>query len=206
MQAGEATFSDSDPEPEEKDEEIQRVKIRFSVFFDGTLNNRANVEAREKKKFSSRLHWLSGSYKNDRSNVAKMERFVDAENAEGFDFPFKSYIEGIGTTDERGDSIIGASLGTGTTGVKQKVRKGLNDVVRQIQGEAKLYGVIVDELVFDVFGFSRGAAAARYFVHQVFNDKVVGRGRNRRISRPMARRRGIEYRKRQRQVQLRRLV
>ena len=188
METGEQVFSDTDTEPEEKEEEVEGIKIRFSLFFDGTLNNRANVEAREKKTFSYRFHWLSGSYKNDRSNVARMEPHVDVKKTGEFKHVFKSYIEGIGTLNDWGDFTVGASMGTGLTGVKAKVTKGLNDVVNQMQGVSEIYGATIDELVIDVFGFSRGAAAARYFVHQVLNEKATGRGRNRRLARPMAQR------------------
>lgn len=186
-QLGESVFSDSDSEPEEKPEEVKGVKIRFSVFFDGTLNNRANVEAREQETTAYRKHKSSGSYDNDKSNVARMEPYID--DAEGFDFTQSGYIEGIGTLDLEGDSGRGAALGTGATGVKAKVNIGLTKVVSKILKIQGLdYGDTIDELVFDVFGFSRGAAGARYFVHKALHDKVTGRGRNRVVPRPMARR------------------
>ncbi len=186
-QLGEGIFSDSAPESEEKEQEIKGIKIRFSVFFDGTLNSRANVEARENDSAAYREHKSSDSYENDKSNVARMEPYVGDDR--NFDFALHSYIEGPGTSDLTGDSSRGAAFGTGATGVTAKVDKGLNQVVSRILGANGIdSGALIDELVFDVFGFSRGAAGARYFIHQVLNDKAHGRGRNRAMSRPMARR------------------
>jgi hypothetical protein len=44
-QLGESTFTTTEEEPE-KEKEV-RLKVRYSVFFDGTLNNRNNIDARE---------------------------------------------------------------------------------------------------------------------------------------------------------------
>ena len=80
-------------------------------------------------------------------------------------------MEGIGTEDKKADSNIGYGTGTGSTGIRGKVRKGCEAIVTKklkplITGKTKI-GI----LTFDVFGFSRGAAAARNFVYEIGKAK-----------------------------------
>jgi hypothetical protein len=186
-QHGESTSSDSSPE-EPKQKEEKGVKIRFSLFFDGTLNNRTNTQSRLEANENYQKHKaknLDNSYENDQSNIAKMERYID--DTEEFDHSIHAYIEGAGTIDNQGDSIRGAALGTGATGVKSKVNQGLVDAVLQLKEEVK-GGTRIDELVIDAFGFSRGAAGARFFVHKALSETPVSRGKNQIPARPIARR------------------
>ncbi len=45
-QLGEGVSPPEIDKPEEKEEEVKSVKIRYSVFFDGTLNNKTNINSR----------------------------------------------------------------------------------------------------------------------------------------------------------------
>lgn len=168
------------PEPErpsdpKEEDNKKHVKIRFCIFFDGTCNNRVNTLGRlgqseayledKGKKDQAK----SASYENDFTNVNKMELHVDIAGAPppGYDFLLATYIEGPGTTNNGSDSTLGYGIGMGATGVREKVKKGVLDVVNKI-GE-KLPDKaenIIDRLTLDVFGFSRGAAAARNFIHE----------------------------------------
>ncbi len=181
MEMNEGSSFSTEEEPVEEETEV-RVKIRYSVFFDGTLNNRTNTEARENNTSAFQDHSGSDSYQNDLSNVAKMEPYIDA--SEGFDMTLKLYIEGAGTTDEGGDSTLGYALGQGSTGVKAKVGIGitkLNAAIRKnVENDA-----IIEELAFDIFGFSRGAAAARYFIYVLLSDVPIRRGRHTQPARPI---------------------
>lgn len=165
----------SEEEKPKEEEEQNRVKVRFCVFFDGTLNNRTNVEAREQNTDEYQKHKpkpgkAGNSYEGDKTNVAKMESYIDKTSlGEGWKL-FTTYIEGPGTEDLKGDSKMGYAFGVRGTGVKKKVEKGIKDVLKQLKKKLK-DNAIIEELVLDVFGFSRGAAGARYFIHKTLSDK-----------------------------------
>ncbi|MCX6270831.1 MAG: DUF2235 domain-containing protein [Bacteroidetes bacterium] len=159
----------------EKPPPKKEITIRASLFFDGTGNNRTNVEAWKNDKASVDKWYRPGfkmeSYKNDLSNIAKMERYV--KQATGFMHHIVRYIEGIGTEDKVSDTVIaGQGMGMLSTGVKGKVEKGVEQLFTDIKG---LVGAkettSITKLKLDAFGFSRGAAAARYFFYNAFIDE-----------------------------------
>ncbi len=159
------------------------VNVTVGVFFDGTLNNRRNVQARleyEKKQagrsYNKKLAntydtWYtfkkSGSYDNDFSNVSRMEPAYEKFEEEA-NIQLSLYVEGIGTEDLEDDSGWGAGTGKGITGVKGKVKKGCKKIVELLSknGVAK-----INRLQIDVYGFSRGAAAARNFIYEINQKK-----------------------------------
>lgn len=149
-------------------------KIVLGIFFDGTLNNEGKSYIRkeyEKKKkglaydkmAASKYPFIkidADSFDNDYSNVARMYRFYNSANQQSI------YIEGIGTMNGQDSDIPQSYItGTGIAGVDAKVKKGCKTAVEKMPKDQKV------ELVFDVFGFSRGAAAARYFIHQITKPK-----------------------------------
>lgn len=143
--------------------------IRISLFFDGTLNNKTNTDIG--KKGAPEAGWGEGvgSYENDYSNVARIEQgFVGGES---YDFYKGIYIEGIGTENSQADSMRGAALGTGDTGIEKKVQKGLTQLKNQINSWKKKLNEKIAYIHVDAFGFSRGAAAARHFCHLALNDE-----------------------------------
>ncbi|MBV7515903.1 phospholipase effector Tle1 domain-containing protein [Pseudomonas sp. PDM25] len=78
------------------------------------------------------------------------------------------YIEGIGTSTGQADSLLGAGMGRGATGVRGKVESAFREITEIIYqfSQANPDSKII-KLTFDTFGFSRGAAAARHFVNEV---------------------------------------
>ena len=65
---------------------------------------------------------------------------------------------------------IGAGTGMGASGVNCKIAKACLSISEKISSIIKQYKrVTVVEIRFDVFGFSRGAAAARSFVSRMFS-------------------------------------
>lgn len=120
---------------------------------------------------------VDNSYSNDYSNVARIYKATDTKN-------YAVYVEGIGTLGmlynfETGewdkqqierDVDDGFQMGKGPTGIRGKVRKGCEMFATKIkkllldheEEKSKL-----TKITIDVFGFSRGAAAARNFVHEV---------------------------------------
>lgn len=170
-----ANFGDYTPPPPPKG----TIDIRIGVFFDGTMNNRTNTNARlgkadDKKKAAKANKRYGGddsSYENDWSNIARLETAY-TENVEKF--ISKIYIEGIGTEDYERDSSYftkgaGGAFGAGTTGIIAKVLKGCEKAVEKIGLLSK--NKRVNCIYLDVFGFSRGAAAARNFVYEITKEK-----------------------------------
>ncbi len=140
------------------------VTLEIGIFFDGTGNNTANS-----RRGGSGA--LMDSYGNARSNVSLLHALY--KNGSNYDLKnscgkparkFASmYIEGIGTKAGFRDDPVGLGTGMGDYGVEARVYKACIDLGRAIDRLSP--GVEPTEIILDVFGFSRGAAAARYFVN-----------------------------------------
>ena len=111
------------------------------------------------------------SYWNPYSNIVKLHDLYKEKSETDLrtkknKYTLKQYVEGIGTEKYKEDSIGGSSIGRGDTGIIAKVERGIKDLVREkiatLPKDKKIY-----KIVFDVFGFSRGAAAARHFCNEV---------------------------------------
>ncbi|MFV0506988.1 MAG: T6SS phospholipase effector Tle1-like catalytic domain-containing protein [Bacteroidales bacterium] len=173
------------------------VNIRVSMFFDGTNNNKFNTEGR--LEFFKKLHGqehnavaaavyeerlrsgksglkIDDSYSNDYSNVARLFNYYDDTSNKKTELIGCVYIEGIATTSD-GEDIIGGddkpfpggAFGAGRTGILKKVEKGCYKL-------AELCKELIEDdeiavLTVDVFGFSRGAAAARNFIYEITQDE-----------------------------------
>jgi len=148
----------------------------IGVFFDGTNNNKNNTKAKEYYDKRARGEKLtpeeeisaeayrrygrdheSSSYYNAWSNVARLHDVYPDNLA--------VYVDGIGTVKEKSDELLGAGFGTGDTGILGKVQEGCKKLAATIDKECKNKEVPV--LYLDVFGFSRGAAAARVFLNEI---------------------------------------
>jgi hypothetical protein len=144
-------------------DDVAPINVRICVFFDGTLNNRTNVDigiAERSMHLDEKLQ-RKGSYCNEHTNVDKLEKcWIKDPDA---DLSFSLYIEGVGTIDEQCDENMDAALGTGKTGVLAKVHKGMEQIIYNFVKKAKSNNI--DNIYLDAFGFSRGAAAARYFIY-----------------------------------------
>lgn len=148
------------------------IDIRVGVFFDGTQNNRTNTNARSAKKgsdenkaYNKMSDKETDSYMNDLSNVARKELHYAKEK-----YVDSVYIEGIGTDDLGADSDdisnhLGVAFGGGNQGVVAKVKKGCEKLAEKAFN-LKLKDKI-NTLTVDVFGFSRGSAAARNFIYEL---------------------------------------
>ncbi|WP_261513007.1 T6SS phospholipase effector Tle1-like catalytic domain-containing protein [Chryseobacterium paludis] len=149
------------------DKPINTIDISLNLFFDGTQNNKTNTSLGGDFKEASSDK--DDSYNNEFTNVAKGYDAIDpsADNQVSW------YIEGIGTEDKESDSILkGVAQGTGDTGVVAKVAKGClkgaQAIVDKLKGNIKPINI----LTVNVFGFSRGSAAARHFVY-IANSKAA---------------------------------
>lgn len=135
-----------------------------------------------------------GMYKADETSFARAPTGVDQMNrAARTNDPYiiPLYVDGSGTetpsddpyaldnvNDYKGseaamqsDSAFGSGLGRGGTGVYAKLEKMCEQVQNKLKAVSKATDIPIHIVMFDVYGFSRGAATARMFVHRVIKEK-----------------------------------
>ncbi|HEX8659037.1 MAG TPA: DUF2235 domain-containing protein [Hymenobacter sp.] len=156
------------------------VTVRLFVIFDGTKNNRTNSAKRlnDPTGHFLKLKGAGSSYGNFYSNPAIHELMNKRRDRKKHEVSL--YIEGIGTEDfsdeaqaaglpdkkNGNDDILGNGFGAGSTGIREKVDRGVNKLREQIQGAYNPLKEYIEKIIVDVSGFSRGAAAARHFVYR----------------------------------------
>ncbi|WP_052130784.1 phospholipase effector Tle1 domain-containing protein [Erwinia typographi] len=177
----------------------REITLTLGVFFDGTGNNAVNTQnmlkaytaghynlndpeaesilakcARENFGVSgsgatsytgyyTNIHWLSTLYKQTISgNDSDVQAVI--------------YIDGIGTEAGKPDSKLGQGFGISDTGVVAKTNHAVSQLVKAISDAAEDIRsksgceIIINRLQFDIFGFSRGAAAARHFANRIQSE------------------------------------
>ncbi len=143
-----------------KGETLTAKEIKAANSYKGTKQEKDAAKAYE--------GWLwgtkSGSYDNDKSNIARMETFYNDKTTDKV-IQTHVYIEGAGTKSGSKDSVFGLGLGTGSTGVRAKVKKACKEIASAVKKAAG--DIDVNKLIIDVYGFSRGAAQARNFVFEI---------------------------------------
>ncbi|MFC3757303.1 phospholipase effector Tle1 domain-containing protein [Chryseobacterium tructae] len=158
--------------PDKKPKQNDKVKknVVFNMFFDGTMNNMTNTTERIGKTdvYNRKSNKKDDSYTNFYSNVALLYMNNDVKENEDI---IKIYTEGIGTEDKKMDQTFpGGALGTGIAiymrGIKDKVQRGIQQMKDFADKKYFDKGVSIGKVTINVFGFSRGAAAARYFLSQ----------------------------------------
>lgn len=163
---------------EEKKPAPKKKKIRATMFFDGTLNNMKNTATgMARKTVAQKQKDVGTSYGNYYTNVALLFQNINSDKLAGYDKYIPLYVEGIGTTNDDSDSTMGYAFGSMTTGVSGKVEKGIKELIKQIKGFIKDKTITIEELRLDVYGFSRGAAAARHFVNRALNVSYITAGK-----------------------------
>jgi len=162
------------------------VFLVIGVFFDGTGNNASNTELGiacgahhpiepEDLDASCKPYMTdpNSSYGNDFTNVKKLSDLYFAPDElqpddQGKIAYRKIYVDGIGTVAGGADSWLGLATGRGETGVAERVVNVFDEVskivrtIHRVDANHEITGII-----FDTFGFSRGAAAARHFANEV---------------------------------------
>ena len=178
--------------------EVYVDTFTINVFFDGTKNNLYNIENRKKnpqmykgKETASEYE----SYFNDHSNVSYLYQARGQKANIGW-----AYIEGIGTGADQinhwdrenkdrarkgfplkdreyhTDSQQGFAFGSGPTGIEARVFQSFEKI--QTMVKQSLGDRIPTILILNIFGFSRGAAAARHFLHRVKTEPQLFKGWN----------------------------
>ncbi|WP_313741627.1 phospholipase effector Tle1 domain-containing protein [Pseudomonas sp.] len=142
--------------------------LRVGVFFDGTGNNQANAVSDVGRPAPG----ATGSYANALSNVALLHRLYPmGADAQGAMHYLSLYVEGVGTQAGAPDIMLDQISGVGPTGVEARVQQALAWVAERVHcwAQAQPQQRPLAGVEFDVFGFSRGAAAARHFANRVID-------------------------------------
>ncbi|WP_423204559.1 type VI secretion system tip protein TssI/VgrG [Pseudomonas kribbensis] len=194
----ESELEEEEEEVELEDETPAGITLRIGVFFDGTANNLFNSEhvkgchardvnlekeAEDIQKFcqmngyDAKGNAPDNSYGNDTSNVAKLfglyrddqVRQLSEDETIGY---IPIYLDGIGTSRHEGDSTLSQITGTGAQGIVAKVQQSPARILDGI----RLFELAnptrkIKAVQFDIFGFSRGAAAARHFANEVLKGE-----------------------------------
>ena len=167
------------------------IDVTVAIFFDGTGNNRNNVAQRlmaqhNKAHPTQPVNQMDGvvwsgsytsnydedSYNGGYSNVSILENTNRRRRLA--QRQISVYIEGIGTENDAGDALLGSAIGTGSTGIPPRVLKGIRLIGSQISKILeRRQDAYIEKITIDVFGFSRGAAAARYFVSFLHDSKPL---------------------------------
>ncbi|WP_287810122.1 DUF2235 domain-containing protein [Pseudomonas sp.] len=126
--------------------------LRVGLFFDGTGNHAANAPFDDVVPAG-----MDGSHASALTNVHKLYQLYGGPVG-----TLAIYVPGIGTDAGEADSLLGSALGRGRTGVLARVEYAMAQL-RQAMGASGSKA----EVTVDLFGFSRGATAARHCVNQL---------------------------------------
>ncbi|WP_338556752.1 DUF2235 domain-containing protein [Erwinia sp. E_sp_B01_3] len=175
----------------------REITLTIGVFFDGTGNNADNSADRQKACTGEHFGMNDADAQSALIQCTRIKRGHSGTAAGSYlgyytnvhwlntlyttDFPDDGtqgqqaiYIEGIGTESGEGDSAYGMGTGRGNTGVVRKTDKAVTALVAAIKDylarPSETDVGLIRELQFDIFGFSRGAAAARHFANRVFSQ------------------------------------
>lgn len=163
-----------------------KVHLEVGIFTDGTMNNAANARSfaeqlerdclipYENNEISrEECEWRMGllmgdSYANAVTNVAKLwdsypENEIESEGV--ITYRRTVYAPGAGTKTGESDVLYGAATGMGEAGVIRQVSEAFSQLALRLR--ETLQGRAIDKLTLDLFGFSRGAAAARHAAHEI---------------------------------------
>lgn len=162
------------------------VHLEVGIFTDGTLNNAGNIDVFRQRvedecltphqngeiddaECEHRLSLLLGdSYANGTSNIAKLRDLYTEtrdETETEINIRRRVYVPGAGSKTGERDSLEGMMTGLGETGVIAQVGRAFSEVAFRASEVAN--DNIVDVLIIDLFGFSRGAAAARHAANDI---------------------------------------
>ncbi|MDN6318126.1 MAG: DUF2235 domain-containing protein, partial [Marinobacter sp.] len=179
---------DESPEDPPEEEGPPKVRVEAGFFFDGTGNNRNNTQAYQKQvdecltanaagamseeDCSSEVSQImEGSYLNAETNVSKLEHMYQQGQFQSDEWEqlhhISTYVSGVGTKSGEPDDGPSMGLGLGEQGILKKIDEGCSNFLFQLKRNVTDR---IDELVLDVFGFSRGAATARHFVSREIYD------------------------------------
>jgi type VI secretion system secreted protein VgrG len=118
------------------------------------------------------------SYGNAPSNVVRLHDLYPDHATDGVppgtDIGYVPvYMEGIGTSSHGGDKTLSLALGLGDRGVIARVEQAPGAIEAQLKFFLQTNpGTVVRRVEFDIFGFSRGAAAARHCANELLKPDL----------------------------------
>ncbi|WP_029654400.1 T6SS phospholipase effector Tle1-like catalytic domain-containing protein [Marinobacter daepoensis] len=163
-----------------------RVHLEVGLFTDGTMNNAANTQAFveqleqeclipyenntiSREECERRMGLMLGdSYANAASNVAKLWDLYDegrSESGNTITQRFSIYAPGAGTKTGEDDVLYSAATGMGEAGIVPQVTFAFSRLSERARVSSQ--GKSINRLTLDLFGFSRGAAAARHAAYEI---------------------------------------
>lgn len=152
--------------PTNTSKDVRVETITIHIFFDGTGNNIYNSAAHRDPELKHLDRPSQRSYTNYYSNIALLFEMMEADDENVFKF----YVEGSGTTQYQDDSPkLGMGAASGNTG---RVARH-NNLIGKLHRQIKASDVGYANVIFNVYGFSRGAAWARSFCHTIKKDKSL---------------------------------
>ena len=200
-----ATNSLLEEEEEEEALEHAGIVLRLGLFFDGTGNNQANSAATEgcyavnlgmshevgedirqycaSFGYDGKGSTPDNSYGNGPTNVARLHDLYPDHAEErlppGTEVAYiPVYIEGIGTRSGVSDALYSQASGKGGTGVVARVEQMPALALAQLRLlQDANPGLMIRRIEIDLFGFSRGAAAARHCANDLLKgpDSLLAR-------------------------------
>ncbi|RWU19269.1 type IV secretion protein Rhs [Pseudomonas alkylphenolica] len=135
----------------------RNVTLRIGVFFDGTGNNRLNsLNDGTALSNVARLYEL---YRHQASTpLASGQTSVS----------LSIYIDGIGTVAGASDSLLSKVTGRYGAGVLARAQQAPVAIIEAIGHWCQMNpAAAIQKIELDIFGFSRGAAAARHFANDI---------------------------------------
>ncbi|UPZ15557.1 T6SS phospholipase effector Tle1-like catalytic domain-containing protein [Flavobacterium humidisoli] len=172
-QGGEEGIFEKNYEPVHPEDSLNNaISVSLNIFFDGTQNNKTNTDAKSTDSKDHDAYLKKGnkeddSFENDYTNVARGYDAIDPDAK----FQSALYIEGIGTEDLESDDVFpDVAIGMGYRGVVAKVGKAC---VKASEMLMSYNDKEIDVLKINVYGFSRGATAARHFLHIANSPAVI---------------------------------
>jgi len=177
--------------------EAREITLTLGVFFDGTGNNAVNTDNMLKACTAAHYRLANTDAENILGICARENMGVAGRGATSYTGYYTSihwlntlytkrilpghseaqhniYIDGIGTEAGKPDSAIGQALGISDTGVIAKTDKAataiadnIKTVLSELRRNYPTSEIVITALQFDIFGFSRGAAAARHFANRI---------------------------------------
>ncbi|GAA3727949.1 hypothetical protein GCM10022422_07260 [Flavobacterium ginsengisoli] len=170
---GEEGIFEKDYEPLHPEDSLNNaINVSLNIFFDGTQNNKTNTDAKKQDSKDHDAYLKVGnkeddSFENDYTNVARGYDAIDPTA----DFQSALYIEGIGTENLESDDVFpDVAIGMGYRGVVAKVVKACVKTPEMLK---EYGGKEINVLKLNVYGFSRGATAARHFLHIANSPAVI---------------------------------
>ncbi|KAA6043313.1 DUF2235 domain-containing protein [Pantoea sp. Bo_7] len=180
---------------------VRGITLTVGIFFDGTGNNRANAndlrlayahcagligeeraKACAKYEKHARAKLGNASWQGGITNISRLNDLYKSDTVlaeEQIDAQIKAYVSGIGTADGESDSVLGMGLGSSLIRQFKGVVTKTDEALEEIASALKTFisrnrnNVAIAKVQFDVFGFSRGAAAARHFANRVMHQDAA---------------------------------